>query len=765
MPTVPTKTTPEVRQAGAPSQRLRIDAGPEHFGGRQAEALGRLGQQISQTGDQFDSLAQDIRQRNNDIQFKEARLAYEQELTNVLYGDGSTNNPGVYNTPGRAGLDLSRAARERLQKYRAELISQYKGRHDLQERLSVATGLTETQTFRQLSRYEDRISRTYQQELSDANKSTFADRAVRGWSDPDIVAQSESAVVALTNEDADRNGWAPEVRIAKTREAVSALHTQVTTSLMRQGQPIDAANYLEQHKNKMDAAVVAQLNEQLNDAKVLSVAQAQSDRIMALPGPVSDKLAEARRIEDAEVRKETVALVSKRIKEVEAIRKSQVSEYQSEALTAINDQQMTFSQWAASRPEEARLLKGDADAMKDIRANEKAMLEGRVFAVASDGEAAAQFLTMPIHEMAQLSLEDIQAKRARMTEGEYGKVVTRLAAAQDAVSDDAESAAVYKQADALLLQLSPAKFGYRDRDPGTAQIKRMRQATGDTYEWIKQYKDQNGKRPSYEEIYSFVQRQYVEFENTFFGTEPTAVIKADNSGTIAGARTWEDVSLDPDDTDPTYIQSVERHLHEVIGSKPTPAMIKQFLFLEAEGTPAAQRSQGQLIGRWQKQAGTYKPRREELGIPKVTAPAINTVPVVAAPKQAAVEGRALDKLVGRSRTEVGDAVRQVESGGRADAVSPKGARGTMQTMPGTLRDPGFGVKPAQNDSPEELERVGRDYLNAMIDRYDNLGQALVAYNWGPGNADKWIANGGRWEDLPKETQDYINKVFSFTSDE
>jgi hypothetical protein len=103
----------------------------------------------------------------------------------------------------------------------------------------------------------------------------------------------------------------------------------------------------------------------------------------------------------------------------------------------------------------------------------------------------------------------------------------------------------------------------------------------------------------------------------------------------------------------------------------------------------------------------------------------------------------------------------VESGGDPNAVSPKGAVGTMQTMPETLRDPGYGVRPAQNDTPAELERVGRDYLQAMIAKYPgNLSHALAAYNWGPGNTDKWIAAGADPAKLPKETRDYIPKVMA-----
>lgn len=67
------------------------------------------------------------------------------------------------------------------------------------------------------------------------------------------------------------------------------------------------------------------------------------------------------------------------------------------------------------------------------------------------------------------------------------------------------------------------------------------------------------------------------------------------------------------------------------------------------------------------------------------------------------------------------------------------AQGEMQVMPATSSAPGYGVKPAQNNSPEELARVGRDYLRAMLNKYDgNVDQALAAYNAGPGNVDQWV---------------------------
>ncbi len=109
------------------------------------------------------------------------------------------------------------------------------------------------------------------------------------------------------------------------------------------------------------------------------------------------------------------------------------------------------------------------------------------------------------------------------------------------------------------------------------------------------------------------------------------------------------------------------------------------------------------------------------------------------------------------------AVMQVESGGNPAAVSSKGAMGTMQTMPGTLRDPGYGVTAARDQSPAEMERVGKDYLQAMLRQYGDPRLALAAYNWGPGNVDRAMqAHGGNVDavlaNAPAETRAYVPKV-------
>lgn len=94
--------------------------------------------------------------------------------------------------------------------------------------------------------------------------------------------------------------------------------------------------------------------------------------------------------------------------------------------------------------------------------------------------------------------------------------------------------------------------------------------------------------------------------------------------------------------------------------------------------------------------------------------------------------------------------------------SPKGAKGEYQVLDSTNRDPGYGVKPAKDNSPDERARVGRDYLAALLKEYGDPAKMWAAYNYGPGNFNKAMkaaeAEGVHWmTKMPAETVAYVNK--------
>lgn len=109
---------------------------------------------------------------------------------------------------------------------------------------------------------------------------------------------------------------------------------------------------------------------------------------------------------------------------------------------------------------------------------------------------------------------------------------------------------------------------------------------------------------------------------------------------------------------------------------------------------------------------------------------------------------------------------QAESGGRrygpdgALLQSSAGAKGEMQVLDSTNWNPGFGVTPARDNSPEERARVGRDYLGALLKYYDGDPSKMWAgYNWGPGALDAALKqHGENWlAAAPAETRAYVAK--------
>ena len=136
----------------------------------------------------------------------------------------------------------------------------------------------------------------------------------------------------------------------------------------------------------------------------------------------------------------------------------------------------------------------------------------------------------------------------------------------------------------------------------------------------------------------------------------------------------------------------------------------------------------------------------------------------------AIQPRTVPTAAGPVSPDTFARMQQAESGGRDfDAqgrplTSPAGAMFKNQVMPATAANPGFGVRPAQAQTPEEYNRVGQEYYQALLKKYNGNEQlAAAAYNMGPGAVDRNMAqNQGQFNvaQAPRETQGYLGKVFN-----
>jgi hypothetical protein len=99
-----------------------------------------------------------------------------------------------------------------------------------------------------------------------------------------------------------------------------------------------------------------------------------------------------------------------------------------------------------------------------------------------------------------------------------------------------------------------------------------------------------------------------------------------------------------------------------------------------------------------------------------------------------------------------------ESSFRPTAVSPAGARGVAQFMPGTASERGL-IDPFD---PASAIPASARFLNELNLRFGNLGLAAAAYNAGPTALARWLAGKGS---LPFETQDYVLAITGHDAEE
>lgn len=113
----------------------------------------------------------------------------------------------------------------------------------------------------------------------------------------------------------------------------------------------------------------------------------------------------------------------------------------------------------------------------------------------------------------------------------------------------------------------------------------------------------------------------------------------------------------------------------------------------------------------------------------------------------------------------------------APVTSKAGAMYAMQVLQSTARNPGYGIKPAdETGTPQqvadEYNRVGRQKLSYLLQHFGNVPAALAAYNVGEKVVEKAISDAqstgepaatGLWlQDpaIPKETRDYVTGIMS-----
>lgn len=115
---------------------------------------------------------------------------------------------------------------------------------------------------------------------------------------------------------------------------------------------------------------------------------------------------------------------------------------------------------------------------------------------------------------------------------------------------------------------------------------------------------------------------------------------------------------------------------------------------------------------------------------------------------------------------------KAESNFKPEVTSNSNAMGLMQLMENTALEisniiDGINIEKEDIYSPEINIKFGTYYFSTLIERYNNIGLALAAYNAGMGKVNSWIedgiikSDGSDLENIPyKETNLYVRKILN-----
>lgn len=160
---------------------------------------------------------------------------------------------------------------------------------------------------------------------------------------------------------------------------------------------------------------------------------------------------------------------------------------------------------------------------------------------------------------------------------------------------------------------------------------------------------------------------------------------------------------------------------------------------------------------WQPTAGTNNPSQKPT----------RTQPVNPSAESVDASPMAINPAVYTTAQNVGvspnllHGIFMTESSGSFNPSAGDGGQaiGAMQLHPAAAQDAGGGDRA----DPLQNLKMGATYLKQNMDKYGDPAVATLAYNWGPGNTDKWLQSGGDPQQIPAPQMAYLQKVNQYAT--
>lgn len=171
-----------------------------------------------------------------------------------------------------------------------------------------------------LANHIQREKNVYAQEVFKGGKAVELENAASNWDQPGAVKFSIERTKRLIEQQADREGWAPDVEKAEQMRAQSDIHLSVISQAVSTDNPEYAKKYYEKNKKNIEGTEQPKIEELIRQGGIKILAQEFTDEVVLRGLDEKTALSKARKKYSGDEENAVVQSIKNRFNEIQQVK-------------------------------------------------------------------------------------------------------------------------------------------------------------------------------------------------------------------------------------------------------------------------------------------------------------------------------------------------------------------------------------------------------------------------------------------------------------
>lgn len=433
---------------------------------------GELGKGLAVAADALDALALEQDKRKA----IEADVEYTSSVREILFGKDDGSTPGYYKSNGQVAVDQAQPTRDAILKLREDLSNSLSSPRSRELFNAKAAG-RENSSLQNIGRHTIQQEKVAMGAVLESTMSEAMQDFTNSPFDEEVSANSIAATRNATFAQADLAGITDGATIDSMLEQnLTIMFDSAITGQLKRGNVAEAKELFEVYGGLMDAPARANLEGRLNEQTDSAQVQADVDAVRIEGGTSAEQRKFIRDNFEGDEETDRINELDKRIAEDGSNLRAAVGQAAASASEHVINQQLPFETWREQNPEEWAVLATDTNAVRNIKASEIAIIEGKTYADVSEPGLLGELRKLEPHILKEVVPSQYYA---RLSIQDAGKLDMWVAGAQEEVLKAGQATVNKQKFLTETFRRAPAELGFR-----------ASKRTDDQQEWWTQYQNE-----------------------------------------------------------------------------------------------------------------------------------------------------------------------------------------------------------------------------------------------------------------------------------